>query len=181
MMYVRCWKPPWSEAGRAEELTRWAYQSLSPERMHRSSDPVEIITDGDAWCWGYVLVLGEALRREGYDVRWVTMVAEGHSRGRGANRTETHEVVEVAFADGSRRVLDPMARVLFEDPAEELIREPERADIDRERDSRYQERDYDLYASSRWYELVTRFAVNEIPRKPRRWKRAAGLRRKAAA
>jgi ubiquinone/menaquinone biosynthesis C-methylase UbiE len=179
MMYVRCWKPPWSEPGRAKSLNRWVYESLSPERMHRSSDPVEIIADGDAWCWGYVLVLGEALRREGYDVRWVTMVAEGHPRGHGRTRTDSHEVIEVAFADGSRRVLDPMAGVVFDDPAEKLIRHPERANTDRPRDPRYRERDYDLYATSRWYELVTKFAVNETPRKPRRWIRATSLRRRA--
>jgi ubiquinone/menaquinone biosynthesis C-methylase UbiE len=179
MMYVRCWKPPWSEVERARSLNRWAYESLSPERMHRSSDPLAIITGGDAWCWGYVLVLGEALRREGYKVRWVTMVAEGHPRGRGRSRTDTHEVIEVAFADGSRRVLDPMAGVVFDDPVEELIRHPERANTDRPRGQRYRERDYDLYATSLWYELVTKFAVNETPRKPRRWIHAERLTRAA--
>jgi SAM-dependent methyltransferase len=176
MMYVRCWKPPWSEITRAEALNRWANESLSPERRHRSSDPVEIITGGDAWCWGYVLVLGEALRREGYDVRWVTMVAEEHPRGRGRSGTDTHEVIEVAFSDGSRRILDPMAGVAFDHPVDELVRQPLLADTERERDPRYRERDYDLYATSRWYELVTRFAVNETPRKPRRWVDADSLR-----
>lgn len=176
MMYVRCWKTAWSEAERAESLTRWAYESLSPERMHRSSEPVEILSGGDAWCWGYVLVLGEALQREGYDVRWVTMVAEGHPRGRGRSRTDTHEVIEVAFVDGSLRVLDPMTGVVFDASAEDLIRHPERANTDRPRDPRYRERDYDLYATSRWYELVTKFSVNETPRKPRRWIRATSLR-----
>jgi hypothetical protein len=148
--------------------------------MHCSSDPVEIIAGGHAWCWGYVLVLGEALRREGFAVRWVTMVAKGHPRGRGRAKTDTHEVIEVTLADGSRRTLDPMAGVIFDDPVEELVRHPERADLERSRDARYRERDYDLYATSRWYELVTKLAFNNTPRRPRAWLRAERLRRLAA-
>ncbi len=176
LMYVRAWKPPFSEHARATELTRWAYRVLSPERMHDSSEPIEILARGHAWCWGYVLVLGEALRREGYRVRWVTMVAAGHQRGRGRSMTETHEVIEVESGEASRQVLDPMAGVVFEASAEELVARPELADTERDRDERYRQRGYDLYATSEWYAKVVKLSVNGTPRKPRRWTRARKLR-----
>ena len=148
---------------RVEELTRWAHGSLDPGRAQDSDDPVTILAGGHAWCWGYVLVLGEALAREGYDMRWVTMIAEGHPRGRGERCEDSHEVLEVRLDGGRRVVCDPMAGIVFPSSLADLLRRPELADVPRVEGERYEQRGYALYSSSAWYRLVRRVAIRGRP------------------
>ena len=165
MLYVQAWTPaPGRERlARARELTRWAYATLDPREAQASNDPLEILAGGHAWCWGYVVVLGEALRRERYGVSWVTMVAEDHPLGLGERRRDSHEVLEVDLGDGRRIVCDPMAGAVFECTLRELLLDPERADAARDEDERYRERNYALYSTSAWYRLVRRVAVRSNP------------------
>src|SRR5439155_1144847 len=83
--YVRAWKraADATQAERADEAMGWVYAHLSPERSSATNDAVEVLAGGFAFCAGYAVSIGELLRREGVDVAWVTMEAEGHPRGRG--------------------------------------------------------------------------------------------------
>ena len=165
MLYVRAWKRELDDAsaGRIRELTRWAYETLDPERPQQSNDPREILAGGYAWCWGYVVVLGEALTQEGYDVRWVTMIAEDHPRGLGDHRRDSHEVLEVALDGGRRVVCDPTAGIVFEASIAALLTDPSLADTARPEDERYRTRSYALYSTSTWYRLVRRVAIRTRP------------------
>ena len=148
---------------RVRELTEWTYHRLDPERSQDSNDPFEILAGGYAWCWGYVLVLGEALKREGYDVRWATMIAEDHPRGLGPNRRDSHEVLEVTLPSGDAVVCDPMVGIVFETSLGDLLRDPTRADTPLAEDDRYTSRGYALYSTSAWYRLVRRIAIRQRP------------------
>jgi ubiquinone/menaquinone biosynthesis C-methylase UbiE len=165
MMYVRAWKrrAPCGPRDRAAELMHAVHRALDPEQSQESDDPVEILAGGHAWCMGYCLVLGEALRREGFPVRWVTMLAEDHPRGVGSERRDTHELVEVRVPTGEWVALDPTAGVAFETSVDELVRDPTQADLPRHRDARYQQRHYDLYATSEWYRRVKQVAIRDRP------------------
>jgi SAM-dependent methyltransferase len=165
LLYVRAWKrgPAASALDRLTELTRWAYETLDPERPQESNDPVAILAGGHAWCWGYVVVLGEALRRESYELRWVTMIAEDHPLGLGDRRRDSHEVLEVVLAGGRRVVCDPMVGIVFEASLSELLDDPARADTPRPEDDRYHSRNYALYSTSEWYGRVRRVAIRTRP------------------
>jgi SAM-dependent methyltransferase len=163
MLYVRAWKPPCDRLERIRQLTSWTYRSLDPERAQQSNDPLAILAGGYAWCWGYVVVLGEALAREGYEVSWITMVAEDHPRGIGKRRRDTHEVLEVKVEGRTAVVCDPMVGIVFESSLAQLLADPGRADVPREEDKRYQARSYALYSTSSWYQLVRRVAVRRRP------------------
>ncbi len=165
MLYVMAWKHASTgrRRDRAGALTRWVYRALDPERPQETNDPIAILAGGHAWCWGYVLVLGEALAREGYDFRWVTMVAEDHPHGRGDRRRDSHEVLEVALDGDQRVVCDPMAGVVFDASLAQLLSDPTRADVSRPEDERYRLRDYELYCTSAWYRRVRRVAIRRRP------------------
>jgi SAM-dependent methyltransferase len=165
MLYVRAWKRdhPVDQRSRVRELTTWAYQALEPTQAQASNDPVEILAGGHAWCWGYVVVLGDALLREGFRPRWVTMVAEGHPLGLGPEQRDSHEVLEVSLDDGSHIVCDPMVGIVFDASLQQLLADPSLADTERPEDERYRERNYALYSTSEWYRRVRRVAVRSRP------------------
>lgn len=122
-----------------------------------------ILADGHAWCWGYVLVLGEALRREGFEVRWGTMLSDRHPRAIECGCTESHEVLEVVVDSGARHVLDPTTGVVFPCSLADLLTNPTLADVERVIDGRYRERRYELYATSGWYHDVEHVALRTRP------------------
>ncbi len=162
MLYVRAWRREASLAPleRVDALRHWTHARLDPSRSSESFDPAEVLHGGYAYCAGMTLVLGEAFLREGFEPRWVTMVAHEHPRGRGAHHADTHEVIELSLADHSVHVLDPMADVRFPCTLHALIENPSIADgVDRERDAVYVSRGYDLYSTSFWYRRVVAVAV----------------------
>jgi SAM-dependent methyltransferase len=175
VLHVRAWLSPMtaSRASRAAELTRWAYAALDPSRTQSSHDPLAILADGHAWCWGYVLVLGEALWREGFDVRWGTMLSDRHPDAIEFGRTQSHEVLEVAVDGGARHVLDPMVGVVFPCSLGELLADPARADVSRVEDARYRERGYALYSTAAWYQCVDLVAMRDRPDERPHFKPAA--------
>lgn len=150
---LRAWGSPARQSDRLKELLLWAYARLSPSEANASSDPAEILTEGSAWCAGYAAVLGEALRREGYPVRWLTLLVDDHPGGRGRRRRESHEVLEV-WCDGQPNVVDPMVGVMFPHQISDLIRQPALATPGVEEDERYVARRYQLYATRFLYERV---------------------------
>jgi SAM-dependent methyltransferase len=168
MMFVRAWKraAPATQLERAREAMAWVYRRIQP-----GAPPVlatraeEFLAAGNALCWGYSVVLGEFLRAEGYTVRWVTMIAEGHPRGRGPRRLDSHEVLEVT-ADGRRLVLDPTCNTVIPWSVEELLAEPWRATAKADPDDRYLDGQYQLYDSVEWYRRVRRYAVRRDPAQP---------------
>lgn len=169
MMYVHAAKgaaaDPW---GRILRALAWVHARLDPERPHQTDDPIAILAGGHAWCMGYTLALGELLRREGTDVRWVTLEAHGHPRGRGAAHLDTHEVLEVAVG-ARRRVLDPMAGTWFDASVAELLGDPARAIPRTPHNDRWVARGYELYATSFLYERVRRVALRNRPWRPHRF------------
>lgn len=162
MLYVRAWRrsAPLTPIERVDALLHWTHARLDPSRPSESFDPAEVLYGGYAYCAGMTLVLGEALAREGFKPRWVTMIAYDHPRGRGVRLADTHEVIELTLDDHSVHVLDPMADVRFPYPLQALIADPMLADgIPREHDSVYIERRYELYSTSFWYGRVVAVAV----------------------
>lgn len=173
MLYVRAWKldggdDPLKRALRAMD---WVYHHVSPCQPNLSLDPAKIISDGYAYCIGYAIALGGLLKREGYSVTWVTMLADGHPRGSGPRRTDSHQVIEVNIK-GQRYILDPMANTCIPHSLDQLLLKPQLADDYANRDDRCKERGYDLYNTSFWYERVARFAIRRNTRIPiMLWKR----------
>ena len=162
MLYVRAWRreQPLAPLERVDALRHWTHEQPRSEPPIGQLRPAEVLHRGHAYCAGMTLVLGEALAREGYAPRWVTMVAHEHPRGRGAHLADTHEVIELTLADHSVHVLDPMADVRFPCSLQALIDDPSIADgVERERDASTLERGYDLYATSFWYRRVVAVAV----------------------
>ena len=98
----------------------------SPEQSSEGNDPVEIIKKGYAYCWGYAVVLGKLLQQEGYHVKWLTMLAKDHPKGRGEARIDSHEVVVVDL-NGRQVILDAMANTCIPYSLEQLLKEPELA------------------------------------------------------
>jgi len=169
MLYVRAWRrtAPLAPIDRIDALRRWTHARLDPSRASESFNPAEVLQGGYAYCAGMTLVLGEALVREGFKPRWVTMVAHDHPRGRGPHLSDTHEIIELTLADHSVHVVDPMADVRFPYALHALIDDPNLADgVERDRDPVYLARGYALYSTSFWYRRVVAIAVRSWLRGP---------------
>jgi ubiquinone/menaquinone biosynthesis C-methylase UbiE len=164
MMYIRAWKRerPFTERERALEAMDCVYRALLPEKSQQSNDAVEILQGGYAYCWGYAVVLGRLLQREGYDVRWLTMLANGHPRGRGLEQTDSHEVLLVML-DGKECILDPMANTLIPHALAEVLANPALAPPKAAPDARYQERGYWLYDSEFFYSRIVKYRIRRDP------------------
>ncbi len=166
MLYVRAWRraAPLAPIERVDALRRWVHERLDLSCSPTSTDPAEVLHGGHADSGGMTLVLGEALAREGYAPRWVSMLARDHPCGYGPRLEFRHEVIELALADHSVHVLDPMADVRFPCTLHALIDRPTLADgVDRERDAVYRARRSDLFATSFWYGRVKAVAVRSRP------------------
>jgi hypothetical protein len=170
MLYVTAWKRPASRYERARQLTQWLYDQVEPGSATELLDAASIVREGRALCSGYAFALGEMLRNEGFQVRWISMYARDHDRGRSHDRIDAHDVIEVEL-DSGWRVIDPMSNRIFAVSIDELIREPRHAVPREEVDGRYRERHYELYDTSYWYERVFRLRSRTDPRRRGQWKR----------
>ena len=174
MMFVRAWKnveEGASSLGRALEAMSWVYRKLCPEQSSKGNDPVEIIKKGYAYCWGYAVVLGKLLQQEGYPVKWLTMLAKNHPKGRGEERIDSHEVVVVEL-NGRELILDPMANTCISCSVEDIFRRPELAAAKKNPDQRYIEREYHLYDTAAWYGRVFKYALRtDVNQRILFWKR----------
>lgn len=167
LLLARAWRSHQEPTDRLRILVDSLYRRISPDQPSSSDEPREILAGGFAWCAGYAAVLAEALRREGFRARRVTLIAHSHPRGRGPLQRETHEVLEVW--DGTRaRVIDPMAGVLFAHSLRELLTDPWLAQPDRPPDGRWHDRQYDRYATEFFYRRVVRLGMREDPARPPR-------------
>ncbi|MBV9081004.1 MAG: methyltransferase domain-containing protein [Elusimicrobia bacterium] len=171
MMYVVSEK---REAGfgdreRALRAMHWVHERLDPSRGQRTNDPHEILKEGVAFCWGYVVALGTILKKEGFDVTWVSMIAANHPRGRGAEKTDSHEVLELRM-DGDVIVLDPMANTVHEHSVDELIETPSLAKGNPNPDAVHRERGYQLYDTAEWYGRVIKVARRQDYADRLQWK-----------
>jgi SAM-dependent methyltransferase len=172
MLYVRAWRraEPLGPLERVDELRRWTHARLAPGDWPDSLDPAAVLHSGHASSAGMTLVLGEALAREGFEPRWVTMLAHEHPHGRGPRLCLRHEVLELTLPDHSVHVLDPMADVRLPYALAQLLEDATLADGgEREPDSVYVARRYDLYTTSFWYRRVVAVAVRGHPRERRRF------------
>jgi SAM-dependent methyltransferase len=167
MMYVRCWamRDGYSASARARHAMDWLYRHLSPEISHPGWRVKEILTDGHAFCAGYAAALGQILMHAGYSVRWLSMEAQGHHRGRGPKAVEHHEVIS-ACIDGSWVILDPMANTLIPDCLEAILARPALAPVKSTPDERYVRRGYRYYDTQYWYSRVVRFSYRSSLRTP---------------
>jgi hypothetical protein len=160
MIYLsaRKYKSPASPLHRAINSMNWIYKNLSPEPTASSFDPVEIIAKGSACGSEYAFILGCLLRKEAFDISWLSMTASDHPMGCGSRKKVSHEVIQLSLNNGTKVILDPMCNVYFENSIEELIQNPELSNIKRNEDSRYLDKNYHLYSSSKWYEKVTKYS-----------------------
>jgi ubiquinone/menaquinone biosynthesis C-methylase UbiE len=165
MIYLRCWVMPagFTATARAVHAMQWLYKHVSPETSHPGWRVREILRDGHAFCAGYASALGQILRHESYPVRWLSMIAHGHHRGRGPKAVEHHEVVS-ARLDGSWVVLDPMTNTLVPDSLEAVLAKPSLAAAKTSPDARYQSRGYRYYDTPYWYSRVVRYSYRSTPR-----------------
>jgi len=136
----------------------WVYQNLHPQKTSQGTDPVQILSKGYAFCTGYAIVLGKLLQREGFQVKWVTMLAKNHPRGKGEERVDSHEVIEVKV-DSQEIVLDPMTNTCIPNSFGELLKNPTLAREKKDPDERYIERSYRLYDTVFWYSRIHEYAV----------------------
>jgi hypothetical protein len=159
MMYIKAWKrkTEMSRQKRVLEVMDWVYQNLNPEKSHESSDPMEILSKGYAFCGGYTSVLGFILRKEGYPIEYITMFAKNHAKGRSIEKYDTHEVLSVEI-DGRKVTMDPMVNTYLPCSIDEIIKHPELAKEKEDPDSRYISREYNLYDTEYWYRRVVRYA-----------------------
>jgi len=162
MLYVTAWNngpEAYTDRQRAEDLMEFLYRKLDPSKSQRSLDAETILREGFAWCLGYCAVLGDLAEKEGIAARYVTLEARDHPRGRGPEKRDTHELVEL-YVGGRWLAFDPMAKRVLEGCVEEILAHPELADramASRLADERFRVRGYHLYCSSFFYERVTRF------------------------
>lgn len=164
MMYLKAWKrsQPIGPLERAVEAMNWVYHKILPEKSIESTDPSEIISFGYALCLGYAVVLGELLRKEGFPVRWLTMLAKNHPRGRGEEKVDSHEVLLVEI-NGEEVILDPMANTVIPHSMNRVYKYPELAQAKQNEDVRYRQRGYFMYDTSFWYSRVFKYAVRSNP------------------
>jgi O-antigen/teichoic acid export membrane protein/ubiquinone/menaquinone biosynthesis C-methylase UbiE len=174
MMYITAWKRSESVSAldRALEAMEWVYRKLSPEKSSCSYDALKIIADGFAFCQGYAIVLGTMLQREGYQVRWLTMCARGHAKGRGPKQVDTHEVVLLTI-DGKDVILDPMANTFIPYSSEQVFAAPDLVKSNETPDERYRARGYHLYATEYWYSRVFMYCIRTKPTQRPRWRSVA--------
>jgi len=160
MMFIKAWKRPReaSPMERAVEAMAWVYQNLNPEETSEGTDPVQILSNGYAFCTGYSIVLGKLLQREGFQVKWVTMQAKNHPRGKGEEKVDSHEVIEVKV-DSQEIILDPMTNTCIPHSLGELLKNPILAQEKKNPDERYIERSYRLYDTDFWYSRIHEYAV----------------------
>ena len=174
MMYIAARKPDREprtasdpDGASADELTRimgWLYERVRPADPPESEiEPFRVLSERKALCLGYALTLGQLLEREGRDVRYATLLARDHERGRGQARIDSHEVLEVRESGGALVVLDPMTNRRFPCSLLDLLRDPSLARPRPARDDRYRARRYELYDTSYFYERVFEVCVRTSP------------------
>jgi SAM-dependent methyltransferase len=139
MLYVRAWRrsAPLAASERVDALRSWAHARLVASRARSGAD-LAAASRGlaeraqpsrvHAARAEVASLLGEALLREGFQVRRAQMIAHEHPRGQGPRLRETHEVVELTLPDQSVHVVDPTADVRFPCSLQALIQQPTRAD-----------------------------------------------------
>lgn len=164
MMVIRAWKNRTSvdRLSRALAAMNWVHRRLRPDTGQEKNDAVGILAGGHAFCWGYVVALGALLRREGYKVRWISMIASNHPRGRGPKMMDSHEILEVDI-DGRPYVFDPMTNAQYPHSFMDLLKDPSKATGTDRPDERYAERGYHLYDTAFWYERVVKYTVRRDP------------------
>ncbi|MDE3058748.1 MAG: methyltransferase domain-containing protein [Bacteroidota bacterium] len=172
MMFIRAWKHPknYTKLDRAIEAMNWVYHHLNPERSSNGRDAVKILAGGFAFCLGYTIALGELLQREGFNVKWITMLAKDIPNGRGKDKTDSHEVIEAEVGE-KKFILDPMANTLIPLSLEEILKNPSFAKPKENPDERYVKRNYQMYDTAFWYSRVFRYVKRKKPgKKPALWK-----------
>jgi SAM-dependent methyltransferase len=170
IMYIRAWKRRHdvSKMDRALEAMAWVYTALEPEQSSTSNDGCEILANGHAFCMGYTLVLGQLLQREGMRVRWLTMMAKDHPRGRGDEKVDSHEMLLLSV-DGKEVILDPTTNVCIPRSLNEVLENPKLAEEKRNPDARYLARGYNLYGTEFWFSRVFKYAVRSKPEEAMKW------------
>ncbi|HEV2975267.1 MAG TPA: methyltransferase domain-containing protein [Solirubrobacteraceae bacterium] len=143
---VRAWRRAASQAPieRVDALRRWARARSDPR------------------------LLGEALAREGFAPRWVTMLAQEHPHGHGPRQECSREVIELTLPDRQIHVLDPLADVRFPCALHALLEDALLADGLARGDGALAP-EHELYATSFWYRRVVAVAVRERPDQPLRF------------
>jgi hypothetical protein len=156
---------------RVREVVGFLYARLDPYKEVKELDPERIVAAGGALCEGYAIAAREMLQREGFETRWITMIARDIPHTNGPIDQDSHEVVEVNI-DGRWRLVDPTADVVYDGSLAELLADPERAKLDREPDERFKRRRYRTFVSPDWYSRVRQVAERGSPRRRPRFRDA---------
>ena len=154
---------------RIQQLTAWCYASLDPSHGHEDDDPIKIIETGYALCAGYVVVMAYLCDLDNITYRLWRLVVNNFPRGRGIDKMDTHEVLEIYY-ENKWILVDPTTNIIFPYSLHELCMNPSLADdvvlSNKRNDARWNARFYELYISSALYKNIFSLGVREAIDKP---------------
>ena len=156
------WKNGYNALERCKDIMNFVYYSLSPEKSQTSNEPLKILKGGFAWCGGYATVMKYLCEKEGFKVRHYTLYSKDHPHGRGKNKIDTHDIVEILIED-KWFFFDPTVNKYLAHSFKEILNHPELLDKDLQetkQDERWYQRQYYLYFSSQFYKKVIKYQIN---------------------
>ena len=165
ILIITAWKKKgeFSPYERCRNIMNFVYNSLSPERSQQSNNPIEILKGKYAWCAGYVATMKYLCEKEDFKIKHYTLYIKNHPKGRGKQKIDTHEVIEVRISDNKWVVFDPTVNRCLEYDLKTLFKEPKLVDkilLHYEQDKRWADYNYDLYCSSWFYEHIIKYKLN---------------------
>jgi len=165
MLIVTVWKweNGYNEEERSKDIMKFVYNSLSPKRSQKSNDPIEILKGKYAWCAGYVATMKYLCGKEDFKIKHYTLYVKNHPKGRGNQKIDTHEIIEIRISDNKWVVFDPTVNRCLEYDLKTLLKEPKLVDkilLYYEQDKRWADYNYDLYCSSWFYEHIIKYKLH---------------------
>ncbi len=164
MLFITAWKwkNGYNNLERCKDLMNFVYISLSPEKSQVSNNALDILKGGYALCAGYVAVMKFLCEREGFKTRHYTLYAQNHPKGRGKNKIDTHEILEI-YINNKWQIFDPTVNLFLNHGVKEVLRNPDLVDKNiknQKKDKRYYERQYRLYCSSWFYKNMIKYKLH---------------------
>jgi len=163
MIYIlaRKYSEPATLLQRAINSMNWIYENINSDDSNLETDPIQILKNKRTSRHGFVNVLGHLLKREGYKIKWIRMVAKNHPEGTEFNKEEFHDVIQIILSSKKKVIIDPAVNIYFENNIEELLKHPNLSNINRKIDARYIERNYDQYSTPKWYSKVVKYSIRD--------------------
>lgn len=144
-----------------QEVMEYIYHTIEPNESANTGDYSRILYEKEALCYGYAVLLYKILKQMGYKVKRITLYAKNMPNGRGKHKKDTHEVVELII-DRKRYILDATTNLVIPYSINELLKNPNLVARRKNKDDRYEKRNYYQYDSNFFYERVYAYTKNDI-------------------